>query len=59
MPPRLRCPLPVVTVLAVTFLAIAANWTVDDILPFGLALAAVIIALGVFGRLARGSKDTR
>jgi hypothetical protein len=24
-----------------------------------LALAAVIIALGVFGRLARGSKDTR
>jgi uncharacterized membrane protein YqhA len=47
----------VVTVLAVTLLAIAANWTGDDILPFGLALAAVIIALGVYGRLARGSKE--
>lgn len=46
----------VVTVLAVTFLAVAANWTGDDILSFGLAVAAVIVALGVFGWLARGSK---
>ena len=42
-----------VTVLAVTFLAIAANWSGDDILSFGLALAAVIIALGAFRRLSR------
>ena len=39
----------VVTVLAVTFLAVAANWTGDDILSFGLAVAAVIISLGVWG----------
>lgn len=37
-----------VTVLGVTFLGVAATWTGDDILPFGLAVAAVIIALGVF-----------
>jgi uncharacterized membrane protein YqhA len=46
----------VVTVLAVTFLAVAANWSGDDILQFGLAVAAVILALGVFGWLTRGSK---
>ena len=39
----------VVTVLAVTFLGIAAEWSGEDILSFGLALAALIIALGVFG----------
>jgi uncharacterized membrane protein YqhA len=44
----------VVTVLAVTFLAAAANWTGDDILPFGLAVAAVILALGAYGWLTRG-----
>ena len=49
----------VVTVLAVTFLAVAANWSGDDILAFGLAVAAVIVALGVFGWLARGSKAVR
>jgi hypothetical protein len=47
----------VVTVLAVTFLGIAADWTGDDVLPFGLAPAAVIIALGVFGWLAHGSRE--
>ncbi len=45
----------VVTVLAVTFLGIAAEWTGDDILSFGLALAALIIALGVFGWLVHRS----
>jgi uncharacterized membrane protein YqhA len=49
----------VVTVLAVTFLAVAANWTGDDILSFGLAVAAVIVALGVFGWLARGGEAGR
>jgi hypothetical protein len=39
-----------------TFLGMAGNWTVFDILPFGLALAAAIVALGVFGWLTRGSK---
>jgi hypothetical protein len=48
-----------VTVLAITFLAIAANWTGDDILSFGLALAAVIVALGVFWWLTRGTKEIR
>lgn len=48
----------VVTVLAVTFLAVAANWSGDDVLRFGLAVAAVIVALGVYGWLARGSKTT-
>lgn len=47
------------TVLAVTFLAVAANWTGDDILSFGLAVAAIIVALGVFGWLARGGGETR
>jgi uncharacterized membrane protein YqhA len=42
-----------VTVLAVTFLAIAAQWDGEDILPFGIALAAVIVALGAFRRLSR------
>jgi uncharacterized membrane protein YqhA len=42
-----------VTVIAVTFLAIAANWGGDDILSFGLALAAVIVALGAFRWLSR------
>jgi hypothetical protein len=32
-----------------------ANWTGDDILSFGAAVAAVIVGLGVFGWLARGS----
>jgi uncharacterized membrane protein YqhA len=49
----------VVTVLAVTFLAVAANWSGDDILSFGLAVAAVIISLGVFGWLARGGEGRR
>ena len=49
----------VVTVLAVTFLGIAAEWTGDDILSFGLAVAAVIISLGVFGWLARGGEGRR
>jgi uncharacterized membrane protein YqhA len=48
-----------VTVLAITFLAIAANWTGDDILSFGRALAAVILALGVFWWLTRGTKEIR
>lgn len=39
-----------------TFLGMAANWTVYDLLPFGLALAAAIVALGVFGWLTRESK---
>lgn len=39
-----------------TFLGMPGNWTVYDILPFGLALAAAIVALGVFGWLTRGSK---
>ncbi len=47
----------VVTVLSVSFLGEAADWTGDDFLPFGLALAAVIVALGVFGWLTRGSKE--
>lgn len=42
-----------VTVLAVTFLAIAANYDGTDIMAFGLALAAVIVALGAFRRLSR------
>ena len=46
----------VVTVLAVTFLAVAAERTGDDMLRFGLAVAGVIGALGLFGWLARGSK---
>lgn len=47
-----------VTVLAVTFLAIAANWTGGtDVFSFGLALAAVIIALGIFARLTLGGKN--
>jgi len=46
-----------VTVLAVTFLAEAATWAGEDILPFGLAIAAVIIGLGVFGWLKRESRD--
>jgi uncharacterized membrane protein YqhA len=49
----------VVTVLAVTFLGIAAEWTGDAVLPFGLALAAIIVALGVFGWLTYGSKAIR
>jgi uncharacterized membrane protein YqhA len=49
----------VVTVLAVTFLGIAAEWEGDDVLSFGLALAAIIVALGVFGWLTYGSKQIR
>lgn len=49
----------VVTVLAVTFLGIAAEWTGDAVLPFGMALAAMIVALGVFGWLTYGSKTVR
>jgi uncharacterized membrane protein YqhA len=44
----------IVTVLAVTFLAVAANWNGEDVLSFGLALAAVIVALGIFRWLSRG-----
>ena len=40
--------------MAVTVLGMFANWT--DILPFGLTLAALIVALGLFGWLTRGSK---
>jgi uncharacterized membrane protein YqhA len=47
----------VVTVLAVTFLGVAANWAGDDILGFGLAVAAVILALTLFGWLAHGHKE--
>lgn len=44
----------VVTVLAVTFLGYAANWSGTDILQLGLALAAVIVALGLYGWLTHG-----
>lgn len=46
----------VVTVLAVTFLGAASTWGGNDILSFGLALAAMIVALGAFGWLTRGQK---
>jgi uncharacterized membrane protein YqhA len=46
----------VVTVLAVTFLAEAANWKGDEILEYGLSVAVVILALGAFGWLTRSSK---
>jgi uncharacterized membrane protein YqhA len=50
----------VVTVLAVTFLGIAAEWTEGEaVLSFGLALAAIIVALGIFGWLTYGSKGIR
>jgi hypothetical protein len=39
-----------------SFLAVAANWSGDDILSFGLAVAAVIVALTIFGWLARGPR---
>jgi uncharacterized membrane protein YqhA len=44
----------IVTVLAVTFLAVAANWNGEDVLSFGIALSAVIVALGIFRWLSRG-----
>ena len=39
----------VVTVLAVTFLGIAAEWSGNDVLSFGLALAAIIVAWACSG----------
>lgn len=45
----------IVVVLGVTFLAQAATWDgKTDLLPFGLALALVILALSVFGALRLG-----
>jgi hypothetical protein len=49
----------VVTVLAVTVLGIAAEWSGKDVLPFGLTMAEIIVAFGVFGWLTDGSKRAR
>jgi uncharacterized membrane protein YqhA len=48
----------IVVALAVSFLGQAANWDgVSNLLPFGVSIAAVIVALAVFG-LLKGAKSS-
>ena len=45
----------IVVALAVAFLARVANWDGEsNLLPFGAAIAAVVVALGAFSYLKRG-----
>lgn len=49
----------VVTVLAVTFLGIVTEWEGNEIQPLGVALALVILAVGVYGWLSHGLSGRR
>jgi len=49
----------VVTVLAVTFLGIVTEWEGTEIQPLGVALALVILAVGVYGWLSHGLSGRR
>lgn len=49
----------IVAVMGVTFLSQVVNWNgATDLLPFGSAIALVVLALTAFGLMERGAKVT-